>query len=545
MSGLEAAITKVAEKISCPELLDLLRLEEFNESHTSLPEPEGATDQADPSLPIQDTHEATAQAWQVVNDPKSGPAVIPSTVVSEVATHQTAPSADPRKDLICLGLIPAGAAEACFATYSHRLDHFVYRILDTPQSLSEIRQRSPLLTAAVCAVGALHVDSDHFAVCYREFTQLASSQMFSKKHSLDDIRALIVGAFWLHDISWTLIGAAVRIATEMRLHRCVVKPQVSSRDWYLQTRLFCLLFVCDHHFSVAYGRPPLTPRDFDYPTVADAFSRCAFATEDDSRLLSQVEIWSLSTKIYYMVGIDTDESLPKSSLPQLQRLSIAIDSWRADWSGRFLTSERIGNYPNQGVKLHYHFTKLYLCSHAFRGAHDPASDSYNISEELEDFANLAVHSATSILRHVVEDVEFQSFLNGLPAYYDTMIPFAVVFLLKVLAKDSPAVRVDRAGTYSLMERLSFTLESITAQMPKQHLLSSVASSLRNVVDSGRQSDKHTPQLTAMPGSAQSLENLNDIHDFQPMYDANFITNFDFFGPQLGSLDSTFMEYSNG
>lgn len=336
------------------------------------------------------------------------------------------------------------------------------------------------------------------------------------------------------------------MATEMKLHRCVIRPQLSSRDWYLQTRLFCLVFVCDHHFSVAYGRPPLTPRDFDYSTVSDALLNCDFATEDDARLLSQVEIWSISTKIYYKVGIDIDEPIPESSIPQLQRLSIALDTWRADWSDRFTTSERVGNYPRKGVRLHYHFAKLYLCSHAFRGAYSPESTVYNISPELEEFANLAIHSATAILRTIIDDKEFQSFLHGLPAYYDTMMAFAVVFLVKVLAKDSPAVRIDRTGTYELMDRLSTTLESITHPMSKHHLLASIASSLRSVVDKGRQSDTHTPNSgILLPPPAQHVN--NGIFDFNPIVDPGepgFISNFDFFCPPLGPFENNFMDYSN-
>jgi hypothetical protein len=229
-------------------------------------------------------------------------------------------------------------------------------------------------------------------------------------------------------------------------------------------------------------------------------------------------------------------------------LSIALDTWRADWSDRFGTSVHIGDYARKGVRMHYHFAKLYLCSHAFRGAYNPASTSYDISPDLEDLANHAVHSATSLLRNTVEDAEFQSFLNGLPAYYTMMLAFAVVFLLKVLAKDSPTVRIDRSGTYDLLGRLVATLGEVSAPMSKHHLQTSIANSLRSVVEKGRQSDTHTPTGLALPPPAQGLDsNTNDVNDFNPLFDPNdpsFITNFDFLGPQL-DFDTSFMDYSNG
>jgi hypothetical protein len=82
---------------------------------------------------------------------------------------------------------------------------------------------------------------------------------------------------------------AVCVAIEMNLHKTVVKLNPQSRDWYLRARLYCLVYVCDHHFSVAYGRTPLT-REFNHALASQALVQCAFAVENDARLLSQVEI---------------------------------------------------------------------------------------------------------------------------------------------------------------------------------------------------------------------------------------------------------------
>lgn len=220
----EAAICKIAERLPCPELLDLIQLPQHADADADV---ENATVTAAPtdaiiaSLP----DEQPSQTWQVVNDPEAGPAVIPSTVVSEVSPSLTANPGEGTKDLVSVRLIPESVANACFAAYNERLDHFVYRILDTQRPLAAIRQASPLLTAAICTVGALHARPEHYSVCYHEFTRLAASQCFSKRHTLDDIRAFILGAFWLYDISWTLIGAGkitsivVRNARLM-LHSC-------------------------------------------------------------------------------------------------------------------------------------------------------------------------------------------------------------------------------------------------------------------------------------------------------------------------------------
>ncbi|EXJ57314.1 hypothetical protein A1O7_07661 [Cladophialophora yegresii CBS 114405] len=150
------------------------------------------------------------QGWEVVMDMDRGPAVIPASCVSEVsdasptATRQTLVD---DFDLIDRGIISLDDAESFFRLYARRLDHFLYTILAEHDSLASVRKSSPLLTAAICAVGALHTPSNLYYACYQHFVSLASSRMFSKRNNHDDVRAFCIGAFWLSDISWTLVGA--------------------------------------------------------------------------------------------------------------------------------------------------------------------------------------------------------------------------------------------------------------------------------------------------------------------------------------------------
>lgn len=131
------------------------------------------------------------------------------------------------------------------------------------------------------------------------------------------------------------------------------------------------------------------------------------------------------------------------------------------------------------------------------------------------------------------------------AYYDTMIAFGVVFLVKVLSKDTQAVRIDRPGTFDLLDRLAGTLQLVTRPMSKHHLLASISSSIRSVVDNGRLSDTHTPRIAAQRQSTSAP--TDQAFDFNPLPEPGqpgFIANFDFFSPGLGDLDTTFMDYSN-
>jgi hypothetical protein len=161
--------------------------------------------------------------WQVVMDSQGGPASIPASCVSEIRTTASSGNMPPSQypDLITVGILSLGQALSLFDIYHLRLDHFLYKILGDLTSLDAIRKRSPLLTTAVCTVGALHSQSlGHlYDICYGEYKSLATAITFSTTSNVDDVRGLCIGAFWLHELSWALIGTGKSLSLSL-YHKC-------------------------------------------------------------------------------------------------------------------------------------------------------------------------------------------------------------------------------------------------------------------------------------------------------------------------------------
>ncbi|QRD88998.1 hypothetical protein F9C07_2200221 [Aspergillus flavus] len=368
------------------------------------------------------------------------------------------------------------------------LFHPVYQILGdhSPATLGHIREVSPLLTTAICAVGALHLPSPDLEILYKEFVALSAPLSFSRRHTVDDVRALCIGAFWLSDLSRSLVGLAVRIATELQLHKRFSKALQGYRSHYSRTRLYMLVYACDHHFSVPYGRPPMA-RESEAVRDARKFLDCTHATEDDARLVNQVLRWSICTNFYDTFGADVDRPLSDADIPQVRRFSIVLDSLRAEWGDKFNRNAYVGNYPRKGVGIQYHFAKLYLCSHALHGAGSSHAKyrAPDVALELEEIANTAVLSALSILRAVISDTEIQSYPNGLPTYFDIMIAFAVVFLLKVPTHFSTSVQLDNQEIQRLMLSLAMVLKGVTATMHPHHFLVSITEGIDDLLQRSR------------------------------------------------------------
>jgi hypothetical protein len=208
------------------------------------------------------------------------------------------------------------------------------------------------------------------------------------------------------------------------------------------------------------------------------FMESKHAYEDDARLVSQVHVWSIVTRIQDKFGTNVEAPLPADALPQVRRFVIELDTCRADWSERFSRNAHIGNYPKKGVGLHHHFAKLYLCSHVFRARPTIIS---GVVSDVDEIVNISVLSAISILTSLASDQEIQSYLDGLPSYFFTMITFASVFLLKVAQRypDIPCIHKDEI--LDLIARVVGTLRLVSVRMHQRHLLSSIVHGLEKVL----------------------------------------------------------------
>lgn len=240
------------------------------------------------------------------------------------------------EDFISRGLISVHEAEELFAYFSRTMNQLLWGgIILVHRDLTSVRRASTLLSVAVLTVAALHIPNrtETLNVCYNEYVSLVSGMSLTRAHTLDDIRGLCVGAFWLSELSWKLSGHAVRIATELGLHQSYQKMIRGHNDQYERAQLWYLLYVCDHHFSIAYGRPPVIHEDAAIKNH-EVFLQSPMVVPGDIRLLAQVALFMILTEAYRMFGSDAEQPLTEEDFGQLRIFNVAVDQWRLLWQPR-------------------------------------------------------------------------------------------------------------------------------------------------------------------------------------------------------------------
>ena len=206
-------------------------------------------------------------------------------------------------DCIDRGVVDFYEAEYLYQYYFTNLNSLLWAgVLCPYRQLSEARQASHLLLNAVLTVSAFHHVGrrESLNAAYGEFVSLAEKTSLTQSKSLDDIRGLCIGAFYLTHLSWKLCSQAVRIATEMNLHHVNLAFLRNYDDLatHQRIRLWYVLYICDHQFATAYGRPTLMHDDSSIKNI-DKFLSNRNATPGDIRLAGQVKI----QQILYDAGV--------------------------------------------------------------------------------------------------------------------------------------------------------------------------------------------------------------------------------------------------
>ncbi|CAG8936223.1 unnamed protein product [Penicillium salamii] len=446
-------------------------------------------------------------------------------------------------DFISRGVVDVQEAEELFYQFDQVLNRYLWDgALLAHKDLTSARCSSSMLSAAILTVTALHMPNKErtFDTCYTEFAKLASESMLGHHHTLDDIRALCIGAFWLADVSWKLSGYAVRIATERNLHQFYRKAMQGSPEHLEQARLWYLLYTLEHHFSIAYGRPPMIHEDASI-TQHNIFTQNPTTSQGDLRLHSQVDLFIILTRIYFAFGPDVELEVPESDFSKIDQFDNDLGNWKSSWLPRLAGSRYVGAYPYKAVYMHYHFSRLQLNSVALRTYHSSTS-SGEMSFERRKRANIAVESAIATLQVCLDERDIQRALVGVPLYLHSMITFAAVFLLKIAAKvcsngaipgsqgkqtsiASAGLQVDVSYVRVLVGRVVEIMVSCSQRASERHLSHHIARGLRKMLTGLEEWEKRAA------GTQQSIGSVSQ--DPSSLFKPVIIPG----APMLGERDS--------
>ncbi|KAH6723794.1 hypothetical protein BKA61DRAFT_16054 [Leptodontidium sp. MPI-SDFR-AT-0119] len=422
-------------------------------------------------------------------------------------------------DFIARSVLRPDIAESLFESFNYTMNQLLWGgVVMKHSSLESARRSSSLLSAAILTVAALHIPEKRGALeaCYEEYITLVEKSTLKRRCTLDDIRGLCIGAFWLPDLSWRLSGLAVRLASEMRLHQSFQRISRGALDNYERAQLWFLLYVCDHQFSTTYGRPPSVHEDGAI-TGYETFLQYPTTVPGDVRLMSQVALFILHSQVFGRFGTDNDQPIAEEDFEHLRHFNIELDQWRNLWAPRCSDNQYVHAYPSKGVTLHYYFAKFQFNSLALRAINP--DDAASLSTSRKESANLAISSAMSTLAFILDEPDIRNNIIGVPLFAHTMLAFSAVFLLKVTLKwnlnmtnqsfsASPSAArtaglyINSAAVEDLVDRVIKLLQNAVSS--EKHLTKHIAGGLSKMLASFRISVRVSRNAHEENGQQQSM-----------------------------------------
>lgn len=275
--------------------------------------------------------------------------------------------------------------------------------------------------------------------------------------------------------------SAVRIATQLDLHRCITKMPHTKLACYERTRLYFLVVLCDHHCSLVYGRPPMT-REWQSLKDPRVFMQSRFAKVTDLNVVSQVEFWYNSRRVLEYFGADIESTLTTQRSADLEQLSQAFDTWRESWLHVLAVQDQTDGFNRRTLDLYYHSAKLHLFSHTFRGP-SKGQASTEMADLDSGLARRAFESALSLVRCAIEGKDICSRLINLPCYFGTMIAFACLCLIRLAVQGQHVDDKRRTESLDCLRQLVWGLLRAPGDITSaSHPLQSLARSLKTAME---------------------------------------------------------------
>ncbi|KAJ6531569.1 fungal-specific transcription factor domain-containing protein [Mycena vulgaris] len=344
---------------------------------------------------------------------------------------------------------------------------------------SLVCSRSPFLLTTICAISSKFYDTN--PELHPKLTDMAKKLAFSVPargyKSLEIVQAYLLLALYgcgaveryEQDKTWLLLGMAIRMATDLNLHRKTAtavsddSEEGRARDYEVHNRerTWLLCFCLDRSFSAQMGKPYSIKEDFVIRN-AQQWSRAPVAIVTDSALAGYVDLQRMISRSLDLLysGTDTPSGLLENCdyLLVIKTFEAQIIASRQHWEAiAAAASERsMHHYRNHMSQFYYHYAMLVLNSFGLQNALERAP------LDIGHFFTRCHSSAIACAVLVRDHLGPRGFMKYSPDSHFVQTSYAVLSLLKLIRPEFQAFLEHEQQTISLVKDVADVLENIAA-----------------------------------------------------------------------------------
>ncbi|GKZ60974.1 hypothetical protein AnigIFM49718_007338 [Aspergillus niger] len=343
-------------------------------------------------------------------------------------------------DLISEGVVALEEAEDLFSMFTTCVNPLLWDgLLMQHPTLHSARRSSAMLTAAILSVAAL-LSPDRAEVyqkCHEIFVSLSLMRRLVDTHSnsLDDIRALCIGAFYLKHLGERLSSEAVGISRDLRLDEAFDQYMQGEVTEMEHVRLWCLAYICEQCFTTGRGCPL---KGAEHKPVWDMtrFPLQKHASHEDRRLIALVLYFDTLANAHTAFYMNCRQPLKEDDMTTILAFDDAIKRCLQEFpTGTLYSSHPHSSLPQDLKDMYHAFAQFQIYSLAFRGIFPDNNGPTNFqawSFEHCFAAGAAIDAAMKVLRVIGTDSDLSLNLRYLPTHVYHMVGFSASFLLRIV-----------------------------------------------------------------------------------------------------------------
>jgi len=397
---------------------------------------------------------------------------------------------------------------------------------------SLVCSRSPFLLTTICAISAkFHSLKPEVNAKLNNLAKQLSFSVLEKGYkSVEIVQAYLLLTLWgaghtenyESEKTWILLGMAIRVATDLNLHRKTAVPtndtaegKAREQEVRNRERTWLLCFCLDRSFSAQMGKPHSIKEDNIVRNVGQWWQATA-AEPSDAGLAAYVEFQRiLSRSLDFLYSGTTSVSglqVDCDYLVVTRTIETQLQSWHGDWKRHWAraSSTRPGPAAYASVISDFYFNYSLLVVNSFGLQNAMDKSAVDISHF---FARC--HTAASSCAMIARDeLGPRGYLRYSPDSHFVQLSYAVLTLLKLIRPEFRPYMENEQRTVGLVTDIAALLGEVA--VGSQHTPALYGAFLRALINV-----KAGPSRTATPPVPLYNPNVGQEGKDQSMQDPQF------------------------
>ncbi|OCH93849.1 hypothetical protein OBBRIDRAFT_723939 [Obba rivulosa] len=345
---------------------------------------------------------------------------------------------------------------------------------------SLVCSRSPFLLTTICAVASRFYD--HSPELHTKLSEISRKLAFSVPaagyKSVEIVQAYLLSTLWgcgpveryEQDRTWFLLGMAIRMATDLNLHRRTTassqgtaERRARDLEVHNRERTWIVCFCLDRSFSAQMGKPYTIKEDFVIRN-ASVWSQSPVAMPSDASLAAYADLQRILTRSLDLLysGTNSTSGLQQDCdyLLVIKTMETQLLAWRHEWThvkpvGGSL-DDYVKKYTDLIGKFYFHYAMLTVNSFGLQNALERSA------VDIGHFFARCHSSAVNCAMLLRDELGPLGYLQFAPDSHFVQGSYAVLSLLKLLRPEFQSFLDHEQKTLAIVNDVANIFESVSA-----------------------------------------------------------------------------------